>query len=157
RRRSCTTRATPPGEIRPATWWPITAAPTLSWPIGIRDGGSRRCGGRSGAPSPCGPTWRSAIPVANRHEFAPAKNVRRETRRETLTWGQHGESGTGGCGRSGGRSGHPAAPVDAVGAQTDAAHGGAAVPHPPVVADRRGRYRARGAGHLVQGARVRSR
>ena len=53
--------------------------------------------------------------------------------------------------------GHPAAAVDAVGAQADAADGRPAVPHPLAVPHRRGRHRARGAGHVVQGGGVRVR
>ena len=42
RRRFCTTRATPPAAIPPATWPRTTAAPTLSWLIGTTSGGRRR-------------------------------------------------------------------------------------------------------------------
>ena len=52
RRRFCTTRVMPPAATPPATWRPTTPAPTLSWQIGIRSGGRRRCGGRFRAASP---------------------------------------------------------------------------------------------------------
>ncbi|EUA06608.1 alpha-D-GlcNAc-pyrophosphate polyprenol, alpha-3-L-rhamnosyltransferase domain protein [Mycobacterium xenopi 4042] len=140
RLRCCTTKATSPVPIQPAALPPTTRAPIYSLPIGILVGGGLRCDGR------CGPGWRRAN--------ACWCAVRGE---DLQKGGGHSDTSRSGRGRPGRRQRHSAAPVDAVGAQADAADRRAAVADPPVVAGRCGRNRARHPGHLLPARGVRGR
>ena len=81
RRRFCMTRVTRPVATQPATWRPTTPAPTLSWQIGIRGGGRRHCGGRSGPRSLRARAWWSEVLGASRRKDGTRWSIRRRSTR----------------------------------------------------------------------------